>query len=355
MNSEIYFAYFYIFSCFLILPMKRKLIKQGHSTLTITLPNQWIKDYHLQAGDEIDLTERDNGLFFSPSISNTERTATINITDMDVPTMWKHFMALYREGYTTVTVEFAPDQIIENPYKFYERYLLNKQLPHRQGKQHIVDALQGIIDRFIGFEIISHGKHTLTIKQMGVPAEEEFHSSFRRLFLLVSEYFSDTLTAMQEQDKDLILHLPSVDISIDKFHDHCVRLLNQAVIASHQQEKLLFSTAFVIELLADELKNIANHLIKDYDDWRYDAVKDFFIHVQRQWETFSKLFHDFSDGAVAKLSSLDKARYKLLEESDKKTNKAEKELIHHLRVINKYINALLELSIEYEYSKIDRH
>ena len=33
--------------------MKRRIIKQGHSTHTITLPARWIKKYGFKAGDEI--------------------------------------------------------------------------------------------------------------------------------------------------------------------------------------------------------------------------------------------------------------------------------------------------------------
>ena len=39
--------------------MKRKIIRQGHNTLTITLPSDWAKRFNIEAGKEIDLTERD--------------------------------------------------------------------------------------------------------------------------------------------------------------------------------------------------------------------------------------------------------------------------------------------------------
>jgi len=42
--------------------MKRKIIKQGHNTLTITLPSEWVKKLNLNAGDEIEVYERDSGL-----------------------------------------------------------------------------------------------------------------------------------------------------------------------------------------------------------------------------------------------------------------------------------------------------
>lgn len=45
--------------------MKRRIIKQGHNTLTVTLPSAWVKDLNIHAGDEIDLVEEANGLLLT--------------------------------------------------------------------------------------------------------------------------------------------------------------------------------------------------------------------------------------------------------------------------------------------------
>ena len=55
--------------------MKRKIIKQGHNTLTITLPSDWVKRFNLQGGNEIDLIEKDNGLFLTTEKINSIKKA----------------------------------------------------------------------------------------------------------------------------------------------------------------------------------------------------------------------------------------------------------------------------------------
>ena len=40
--------------------MIRKVIKQGHNTLTITLPSDWSKKFNLNAGSEVELNEKDS-------------------------------------------------------------------------------------------------------------------------------------------------------------------------------------------------------------------------------------------------------------------------------------------------------
>ena len=57
--------------------MKRKIIKQGHNTLTMTLPSEWVKQLNLKAGDEIDLTEDRGSLCINGKQNNEFKTTTI--------------------------------------------------------------------------------------------------------------------------------------------------------------------------------------------------------------------------------------------------------------------------------------
>jgi len=60
--------------------MKRKIIKQGHNTLTMTLPSEWVKKLNLKAGDEIDLNEKGGSLMVNGKQNNENKSTTIDIT-----------------------------------------------------------------------------------------------------------------------------------------------------------------------------------------------------------------------------------------------------------------------------------
>ena len=53
--------------------MKRKIIKQGHNTLTVTLPSDWVKKLNLKSGDEIDVLENENSLILNGFEKNKEK------------------------------------------------------------------------------------------------------------------------------------------------------------------------------------------------------------------------------------------------------------------------------------------
>jgi len=105
--------------------MLRKIIKQGHNTLTVTLPSDWVKKFNLKQGDEISIFEKDNGLFVSSEKKDYEKKTEINIDGLDIPTIWKYLMGVYREGYDQVTINFSQKDLLENPYKFLTRHKLD--------------------------------------------------------------------------------------------------------------------------------------------------------------------------------------------------------------------------------------
>ncbi len=77
----------FIYSPILLVKMRRKIIKQGHNTLTITLPSKWAKNFNLKSGDEIEIIERDNGLFLSTEKKQESNKVQIDINDMGLPTI----------------------------------------------------------------------------------------------------------------------------------------------------------------------------------------------------------------------------------------------------------------------------
>tara|TARA_Y100000310_G_scaffold285586_1_gene309163 strand:- start:998 stop:1999 length:1002 start_codon:yes stop_codon:yes gene_type:complete len=329
--------------------LKRKIIKQGHNTLTITLPSAWVKRFNLEAGKEIDLIEKNNGLFISTEKNNDEKRTEFNITDMDTSTIWKYFMAVYREGYDEVLVKFDPKMKLENPYKFFTQHRLDLRYGKETQKRNIVSALQGFVSRFIGFEIVEHGKDFILIKEMGDLTSKEFDNSLRRIFLLLQDMAETTFEAIIKNDRELVVNMHDVDINLDKFHDYCIRILNKIGNKEPRKSELLFSTLYLLEMIGDEFKQVAHHLLQDFPKAKFDNVKKLAELVKEQLDIYCSLFYKFDLDKVKQISNTDKTVYLSVSEMYKKTSNNEKEVFHHWRVIQRFINALVELRIEMEF------
>lgn len=329
--------------------MRRKIIKQGHNTLTITLPSEWARRFNLEAGKEVELDEKDNGLFITTEKSGKHTSTQFNITNMDIPTIWKYFMAAYREGYSEIRVNFDPKSMFDSPYKFHSQHRLDLKYKKQREKITPLEALQNIINRFVDFEIVEHGKDYVIIREMGELTNKEFDNSLRRVFLLVQQMAEETLEAIKTNNPKLLAHMHDIDINLDKFVDYCVRILNRVGNKEQRKASLFFGTLYLLELLGDEFKTVSHHLLYDFDSKislkKIEAIAEL---TKKQIDNFYDLFYKFDQSKIILFSEMDQSAYIMVPVIYKKSSEDEKEVFHHLRVINRYINALIELRVEME-------
>src|SRR3989338_5327977 len=131
--------------------MKRKIIKQGHSTLTITLPTKWAQKLNLKAGDEIDLIEKDNSILINGQENGKEKKAVIDISNFTMPLIWRFIQGAYRSGYTEIKIIFDPDKALyDDPYHYLTTHSAYAELGENIPKKTALVMIQTIVDRFIG-------------------------------------------------------------------------------------------------------------------------------------------------------------------------------------------------------------
>lgn len=331
--------------------MKRKVIKQGHNTMTLTLPSKWVKEFNLKPGDEIDIAERDNGIFVSAQNLEDKRKVEICIDELDNPTIWKYFMAVYREGYDEVLVKFKPDLKLDNPYKFFTRYILDDSVPSNK-KKTPNEFLQSLVNRFIGYEVLDCGNDFALVSDMSEPSSKEFDNSLRRVFLLIQQMSNETFEAISSRNFKTLKHIHDVDVNVDKFHDYCIRILNKLKSKDSRESSLLFSTLYLLELVGDEFKNISHHFLKDISSkCNFSNLLEMAKLKKEQIDLFYESFYVFDLQKIMRISKIDEEEYNVIKEVYAKTNsEEEKEVLHHYRIISRYINALIELRIEMDLS-----
>jgi len=258
-------------------------------------------------------------------------------------------MSVYREGYDEVKVKFDPNFESESPYKYITGHRFDQRYKKAFGKKQMTSALQGFVNRFIGFEIIEHSKDYVLIKDMGAPTAKEFEGSLRRVFLLFQQMSEETLDAIEKGNPSGLIAIHDIDINLDKFHDYCVRVLNKIGSQNGKKTHLLFSTLYLLEMAGDEFKNIAIHLTNDFSGSKFENIKKMTEYIKEQIGNYYDLFYKFDNEKVKRISELDQKIYLEVPVMYKKANEDEKEIFHHLRMIGRYINSLMELRIEMEY------
>lgn len=328
--------------------MIRKVIKQGHNTMTVTLPSEWVKRFNLQGGSQIDISEKDNGLFITTEKNGSHKKIDIDLDSLDIPNIWKYFMAAYREGYDEVVVHFKEGLKLDTPFKFFSQHKLDLKYGKSPEKKNANDFIQDMVGRFIGWEIVDSTKDTIIIKEITDPTSKEFENSLRRIFLLIQQMAEETVDAIKTKNGKKLSHIHNVDVNVDKFQDYCIRILNKIGNKDSKKTSLLFSTLFFLELIGDEFKTISHHLVYDYPTFDFKEIEDVVFSIKHELDLYYDLFYKFDKKKVMEMSDYDQGRY--FSVGNKKIKKDEtKEIFHHLRIIARYINALLELRIEMEF------
>ncbi|MDO8516923.1 MAG: AbrB/MazE/SpoVT family DNA-binding domain-containing protein [Nanoarchaeota archaeon] len=332
--------------------MKRKIIKQGHNTLTLTLPTEWVKKLNLKAGDEIDLIERDSSLVINGHQNMPEKIAEIDITNFTIPLLWRFFQSAYRAGSDEIKIKFDSNKKdYKDAYHFYTTQFDYSKLGEKVPSKPALAMIQGMVDRFIGMGIIETGKDYCIVKEMGEPTVKEFENSMRRVFLVILQMFERVIEAIDKNeinDSNLCKEIHTIDLNVDRFVDYCCRILKKLSASFPEGKKrLLFSTLFILELVGDEFKYIGKHLaiskkpVKD--------VLPLIEMVKKHFEMYYNLFYKFSRENAIELGEND---YKIYNEHFKMKEKLKdqsKSIETHFMMISKFVLVLTELRIEMEF------
>jgi len=331
--------------------MRRKIIKQGHNTLTLTLPSEWVKKLNIKAGDEIDVIENSGSLIVNGKQNNDFRSTAIDITGLGIPMLWRFFQSAYREGYDEIKLIYDPKKDCEGVYNYYASQFEYKRLGEKLEKKTPMEMIQGLVNRFGGMEIIDNSNGCCTIREMGEPSAKEFDNSMRRIFLLLLELFDrviDSISNNEIGNISICKTLHTMDINIDRFIDYCCRINNKISDSSFQKNKpVMFSTLFLLELLGDEFKYIGNHLASSKK--RVDETLEFAQKVKKHFENYYHLFYKFDKKGVIDFGEDDFKVYNEHFNWKESKNKDARSITRHLMQISKFTFCLVELRIEMEY------
>jgi len=332
--------------------MKRKIIKQGHNTLTITLPTKWAKNLNLKASDEVEISEKGNTLIINSHENNKEKRGEINITNFTIPLLWRYFQSAYRSGCDEIQVNYDSNKKnYEDAFHYYTTNFEYAKLGEKVPSRTALVMMQTVVDRFLNIAIISSGKGYCIIREMGEVTAKEFDNSLRRIFIILIQMFDKITEAIEEENignKDLCKEIHTIDLNVDKFVDYCCRIMNKISTSfSDSKKSLLFSTLFILELLGDEFKYIGKHLATTKK-----SVKDnlpLIKRVKEHFEIYYKLFYKFDRELAIKFGKNDFDIYSNHFEIKRKLTGEGKSIAQHLMLISKFTLALSELRIQMEF------
>ena len=182
--------------------MKRKVIKQGNGTLTITLPKQWCNKLNLSGGEDIEVTEMENNLVINKFFSKTEQKVSVDVSNLDRSTILMIIQSLYRYGYDIIEI-ISTDTMVFH---------------HRIGKKiNLSKIVYNAANRMVGAEVISTSKKRYVIKRLAEESINEFSTILRRVFLLLNEMIELFVESIEKNDLEGFKSIEFHHSNIKKF------------------------------------------------------------------------------------------------------------------------------------------
>ncbi|MBI2112799.1 AbrB/MazE/SpoVT family DNA-binding domain-containing protein [Candidatus Woesearchaeota archaeon] len=170
--------------------MRRKIVKQGVDTYTLSLPIKWARQHNLNPGDEVEISEKEDTLVIS-SQQFEKKTKIIKMdTNEDTSRLRSVIASAYKSGYSDIILEF---------HEFKD-----------------VSDINEIVNSFTGLELISQKNKMIVLSSFLQIDRSQVNNLIIKMFLMIKEI-------IKQSDKQGINSLESLRHSLRKVRDHVLR------------------------------------------------------------------------------------------------------------------------------------
>ncbi|MFT4303048.1 MAG: AbrB/MazE/SpoVT family DNA-binding domain-containing protein [Candidatus Woesearchaeota archaeon] len=273
--------------------MKRKLVKQGASTMMVSLPAKWIKALNLDKGSEVDISETSEGLLISSNYINIKMSISLKLVGNIESSIRTLIVNTYRRGYDKIIIEY------DNEIQY----------------NHILSTLK---DYIIGFDVTEKKDGCCIIENITEPAADQFDNILNKIFYNITELFLvvDKIFTTSSNYSIYLNECNMIEERIQKYDNFCRRsiakqknkiensefLWGMLVSLNHAQRKLWHSCHICKDIkLSSNIFELLNGISSLYEN-----IKKAFL--EKDMSALSKVHH-------AEKKLIRELGYKILEKS----------------------------------------
>jgi len=222
-----------------VIMMKRKVVQHGPSTLIVSLPSKWVKEYNISKGDELEVVQENSKIVISTSHTLNIEKAELDISGLDRTSILINIRSAYRMGFDIIRINFN-DQLTQ--------YFRMKK------KEKVTSVIHQEINRLIGLEIVEQKENYCTVKSLSKVSVKEFDNVLRRVLLLTIDVGNDLVTGLSNNDIVLLETIDDKHDTITKFVSYCLRILNKTGHPDPKKTNFLYHIVATLDKIVDIIK-----------------------------------------------------------------------------------------------------
>ena len=231
----------------------RKVQRVGYSTLTVSLPRDWVEDVKLKAGDIVSIKREDDGsLKLVPGTEHKRdevRNCIVNADLCDAPNLLTRVItANYILGHDTIQI-VAKEEL----------------------KREHLEEIRATTQRLTGLSIVEQTMKQITLQSFVDPTRFPIYGLMRRLHIIISSMLDVSIKALVDRRHELASEVSHMEEESDRIYWLIVRQLLLAIRDRSVGTKIGIESpvhiagnrvvAKTLEEMADSAENIANEIL----------------------------------------------------------------------------------------------
>ncbi|GAA0253761.1 PhoU domain-containing protein [Haladaptatus pallidirubidus] len=218
----------------------RKVQATGGSTLTVSIPKDWVTENGIEAGDQVEFHPEGDSLLLSPRTAEDTVEGTVDITDLEGSQLTRTVFTLYVSGFDIINLEAT--QVTSNQ------------------RRTVRDATQGLV----GLEIIEETSDRVVVQDLLDSSELSVLNAITRMRLVAVTMLDDMVTALVENNDDLATDVIERDNDVDRLWFMISRVFRSVLRNPSTAADIDLSreTCFNYYSSARQLERIADHAAK---------------------------------------------------------------------------------------------
>ena len=256
--------------------MKRKVVKQAGGAYTITLPIEWVRDNGIKKGCEVDLKINGKSLHIRNEGDVKVKKIKINVSGFNFKKVYLHLNSLYSAGFDEIEVVSDKD---------------------------ISSLLVRAVDSLLGYALVSSCEGKCVLKDIGGGGNADLNEIFKRVFQAVLQFYENCIDDIFGEEKETQEGSSMRDKEINKLCLYLERSINKMSFGNSTYERSLFTYAFELERIADNIIRLWRANIIDKPK-KSGKLNDLALDVKKMLANSFDLFYNFNSTYLEKSYTL---------------------------------------------------
>ena len=263
--------------------MKRKVIKHGPATLTVSLPRSWVRQSGIRKGDELNVEVEGSLLKVYPGIAHMEpKRIQADFSGLGESGVHSILSVLHKSGYDEIDVHVSS----------------------KEGMK----AVQERVNTFLhGYEIIEQTSKGCVVRSISSDQPSEIDTLLRRCFLVAISLARSSMEALEAGEAAKLSDALALETTSNRLSNYCERLINKS---PYKDEKSIYRylVVWVLESICDDYRDLIRHELAEARSGRKkpsNAALELYKASLHLLEEYYGFFYHY------KAESVEKLRYKV--------------------------------------------